>query len=143
MLWFGYAVTVQQKQQYLVGFDPGREKCGVAIMTGDRSVVWHQVIPSAKALASLRELHSKYPFSLIVIGDQTGSKHWKSQLQAQFPDLQITTVPEQFTSQLARERYWQMYPPQGWQKLVPLGMRVPPRPIDDIVAIILLERWLL
>jgi len=133
---------VEQHQQYLVGFDPGRAKCGIAIMTSDRSLVWHQVIPTAKVSTSLRELYIKYPFALIVIGDQTGSKHWRAQLQAQFPDVAIATVPEQFTSQLARERYWQMYPPQGWQKLVPLGMRVPPRPIDDIVAIILLERWL-
>jgi hypothetical protein len=51
-------------------------------------------------------------------------------------------VAEQFTSQLARQRYWQMYPPRGWQRLIPEGMRLPPRPIDDIVAIILLERWL-
>ncbi len=142
MLWFRYTFTVQQKQQYLVGFDPGREKCGVAIMTSDRSLVWHQVIPTAKVLTSLQELHRKYLFSLIVIGDQTGSKHWRAQLQAQFPDLEIATVSEQFTSQLARERYWQMYPPQGWHRLIPLGMRIPPRPIDDIVAIILLERWL-
>jgi len=129
-------------QQYVVGFDPGRDKCGIAVMTVDRRLLWHQVVPAPQVLHSLVELKGKYPFALLVMGDQTGSQQWRSQLEEQFPDLEILNVPEQFTSQLARQRYWQMYPPQGWQRLIPEGMRLPPRPIDDIVAIILLERWL-
>jgi hypothetical protein len=35
-----------------------------------------------------------------------------------------------------------MYPPQGLKKLIPQGMRLPPVPIDDIVAILLIERYL-
>jgi hypothetical protein len=35
-----------------------------------------------------------------------------------------------------------MYPPQGLTRLIPQGMLTPPRPIDDIVAIILIERYL-
>jgi hypothetical protein len=35
-----------------------------------------------------------------------------------------------------------MYPPQGLTRLIPQGLRVPPRPIDDIVAILLIERYL-
>ncbi|MFM6310413.1 MAG: resolvase, partial [Dolichospermum sp.] len=42
----------------------------------------------------------------------------------------------------ARDRYWQMYPPQGINKLLPKGMRQPPRAIDDIVAVLLIERYL-
>ncbi|MFM7475950.1 MAG: resolvase, partial [Microcystis aeruginosa] len=42
----------------------------------------------------------------------------------------------------ARDRYWQMFPPKGLQKLIPQGMRLPDRPIDDIVAILLIERHL-
>ncbi|HBB34174.1 MAG TPA: resolvase, partial [Cyanobacteria bacterium UBA9273] len=41
-----------------------------------------------------------------------------------------------------RDRYWQMYPPKGLQRLIPKGMRQPPRPVDDIVAILLIERYL-
>jgi hypothetical protein len=35
-----------------------------------------------------------------------------------------------------------MFPPKGLQKLIPQGMRLPDRPIDDIVAILLIERHL-
>ncbi|MFN9955932.1 MAG: resolvase, partial [bacterium] len=40
------------------------------------------------------------------------------------------------------DRYWQMFPPTGLTKLLPKGLRQPPRPIDDIVAILLIERYL-
>jgi RNase H-fold protein (predicted Holliday junction resolvase) len=63
-------------------------------------------------------------------------------LQAAFPDLQIVQVDERYSSLEARDRYWQMYPPQGLARLLPQGMRQPPRPIDDIVAILLVERYL-
>jgi hypothetical protein len=35
-----------------------------------------------------------------------------------------------------------MYPPRGLQRLIPQGLRIPARPIDDIVAILLIERYL-
>ncbi|MDE5111236.1 MAG: resolvase, partial [Trichodesmium sp. St7_bin2_1] len=47
-----------------------------------------------------------------------------------------------YSSLEARERYWQIYPPRGFVRLIPPGMRIPPKPIDDIVAIILIERYL-
>jgi hypothetical protein len=34
-----------------------------------------------------------------------------------------------------------MFPPQGFNRLIPQGMRNPPRPVDDIVAIVLIERY--
>jgi hypothetical protein len=35
-----------------------------------------------------------------------------------------------------------MYPPKGLTRLIPKSLRVPPRPVDDIVAILLIERYL-
>jgi hypothetical protein len=51
-------------------------------------------------------------------------------------------VDERYSSLEARDRFWQMYPPKGFYRLIPEGMRTPPRAIDDIVAIILIERYL-
>jgi hypothetical protein len=51
-------------------------------------------------------------------------------------------VDERYSSLEARNRYWQMYPPRGLTRLLPEGMRTPPRPVDDIVAIVLIERYL-
>ncbi|AFY33046.1 pre-16S rRNA-processing nuclease YqgF [Calothrix sp. PCC 7507] len=130
-------------QPVILGFDPGRDKCGVAVMGLDRQLYYHQVIPANEAIATIEELRQKLPISLVVMGDQTTAKQWKRQLSQELADpLNIILVDERYTTLEARDRYWQMYPPQGITKLLPKGMRQPPRPIDDIVAILLIERYL-
>ncbi|AFY74150.1 putative endonuclease involved in recombination [Synechococcus sp. PCC 7502] len=126
----------------LLGFDPGRDKCGVAVIGLDRKVLYQAVIPSCEAIATVASLMAKYTISLIIMGDQTTAQVWKSEFKNAFPDVNIVTVNERFSSQEAKVRYWQLYPPQGLMALVPLGLRSPPRPVDDIVAMILIERYL-
>ena len=124
------------------GFDPGKDKCGIAIVTLEGNPIRHEVIPSNTAIATLQTWMQTHSIQSLILGDQTGSKQWRSRIIEALPNLQIITIDERFSSQQARDRYWNMYPAQGLQKLVPLGMRTPPRPIDDIVAIILVERYL-
>jgi RNase H-fold protein (predicted Holliday junction resolvase) len=126
---------------YYLGFDPGKDKCGLAIVDRQQQVIWHEVVQSAAVLAQFTELQQQYPIDLLIMGDQTASKQWKNRLQAAFPDLPMVQVDERYSSLQARDRYWQMYPPQGLSRLLPQGMRQPPRPIDDIVAILLVERY--
>ena len=77
------------------------------------------------------------------MGDQTTSKMWKQKLTEILPEsLSIIQVNERYSTLEARDRYWQIYPPKGLTRLIPKGMRTPPRPIDDIVAIVLIERYL-
>ena len=127
----------------ILGFDPGRDKCGVAVMGLDRQLQYHEVVSSSNAIATIEDLYQKYPISLLVMGDQTTAKRWKQQIQEKLsPTENIILVDERYTSLEARDRYWLMYPPKGLTKLLPKGMRTPPRPIDDIVAILLIERYL-
>ncbi|MBD2439846.1 pre-16S rRNA-processing nuclease YqgF [Nostoc sp. FACHB-110] len=130
-------------QPVILGFDPGKDKCGLAIMGLDRQLYFHQVVPSLDAIATINKLRQRFPVSLLVMGNQTTAKRWKQQLQAELlQPLNIMLVDERYSTLEARDRYWQMYPPQGLTKLLPKGMRQPPRPIDDIVAILLIERYL-
>jgi RNase H-fold protein (predicted Holliday junction resolvase) len=130
-------------QPVILGFDPGKDKCGLAVMGLDRQLHYHQVVLSIEAIASIDKLRQNYPISLMVMGDQTTSKRWKQQITEQVKEpLNIILVDERYTSLEARDRYWQMYPPKGLSKLLPQGMRQPPRPVDDIVAILLIERYL-
>ena len=126
----------------LLGFDPGKQKCGVAVMGLERKLHFQAIVPSADAIAKVGSLLDSYPISLMVMGDQTASKQWKAELQSAYPDLRIITVDERFSSEEARLRFWEIYPAKGLMKLVPIGMRSPNRPIDDIVAAILIERYL-
>jgi RNase H-fold protein (predicted Holliday junction resolvase) len=126
----------------ILGFDPGKDKCGVAVMGNDRSLLYHQVVLTAVTIDRIRDLCQQYRVTQIVMGDQTTSKQWQQQLNNVFPAIPIDLVDERYSSLEARDRYWQMYPPNFLTGLIPQGMRQPPRPIDDIVAIILIERYL-
>lgn len=124
------------------GFDPGKDKCGLAIVSSTGEPLRHEVIAANEALQTLQDWQQTQEIQTLILGDQTGSKTWRSRIIEVLPNLKIIAIDERYSSQEARDRYWQMYPAQGLQKLVPQGMRTPPRPIDDLVAIILVERYL-
>jgi RNase H-fold protein (predicted Holliday junction resolvase) len=126
----------------ILGFDPGRDKCGVAVMGKERQLLYHQVVPSQEAIATLQQLCQQFAIETIVMGDQTTAKSWKQKiLQSLEVSIPIVMVDERYSTLEARDRYWQMYPPKGFGRLIPKGLREPPRPIDDIVAILLIERY--
>lgn len=130
-------------QPVILGFDPGRDKCGLAVIGLDRQLHYHQVVLAKEAIATIETLRQRFPISLMVMGDQTTAKQWRQELYQKLTEpLNIILVDERYTTLEARDRYWQMYPPKGLIKLLPQGLRQPPRPIDDIVAILLIERYL-
>lgn len=126
----------------IIGFDPGRDKCGIAVMNSQGELLYHQVVESAQALTIVISLVEQFRAKIIVIGNQTTSKIWQKQLKEVLPSLSLVAIDERNSTLEARDRYWIMYPPQGLTRLIPKGMRLPPRAIDDIVAILLIERYL-
>ncbi len=127
----------------ILGFDPGRDKCGLAVMGKERQLLYHQVVTSQEAIATLRSLCQQFAIQTLVMGNQTTAKSWKQKLSSELPaSLPIVLVDERYSTLEARDRYWQMYPPKGLARLIPQGLRQPPRPVDDIVAILLIERYL-
>jgi RNase H-fold protein (predicted Holliday junction resolvase) len=129
------------RNETILGFDPGKDKCGIAVIDGNCTIC-HQVILTAQVISQISDLCEQYNVSRIVMGDQTTSRQWHQLLTTVFPDLPISLIDERYSSLEARDRYWQMYPANFFTSLVPQGMRQPPRPIDDLVAIILVERYL-
>ncbi|MFN6465872.1 MAG: resolvase [Nostoc sp. DedVER02] len=130
-------------QPVILGFDPGRDKCGLAVMGLDRQLYDHQIALAKEAIATIETLRQRFPISLMVMGDQTTAQQWRQKLYQELTEpLSIILVDERYTTLEARDRYWQMFPPKGLTKLLPQGLRQPPRPIDDIVAILLIERYL-
>ena len=108
----------------------------------DRILRYQEVVPVEAVVSTIEQLRQRFPISTIVLGDQTGSKQWKRTLAQLDDPPRIMLVDERYTSLEARDRYWQMYPPKGLAKLLPQSFRTIPRPIDDIVAILLIERYL-
>jgi RNase H-fold protein (predicted Holliday junction resolvase) len=137
--------TASPSQPVILGFDPGRQKCGLAVMALDRNLYYHQVISSQDAIATIQNLRQQFPISMLVMGDQTTAKEWKQKLSINLSEpepLRIILVDERYSTLAARDRYWQMYPPRGLTRLIPQSFRTLARPIDDIVAILLIERYL-
>ena len=97
------------------------------------------VLPPEAAERLLRQWQQQ-ALAAVVLGDGTGSRPWRQQLEDW--GLRVITVDERGTTLAARERYWQLFPAQGWRRLLPKGLRQPPRDWDDVVAQLLLERWL-
>ena len=56
--------------------------------------------------------------------------------------LPYTLVDEYETTLRARARYFADHPPRGWKRLVPRGMLLPERPVDDYAALLIAERYL-
>jgi RNase H-fold protein (predicted Holliday junction resolvase) len=108
----------------------------------DRVLRHQEVVQADSALEQIQALRQQYPISIIVMGNQTTAKVWKEKLTALPDSPRVMLVDERYSTLEARDRYWQMYPPKGVGRLLPQSLRKIPRPIDDIVAILLIERYL-
>lgn len=130
-----------KSKQIIVAIDPGREKCGLAIIS-QGEVLMQEVVAREKLTAFVKAmLPSSGP---IVIGDRTGCKEFIAELEQELPLVKerIVTVNEHLSSVEAKKLYWKTNPPKGLRRLIPSSLQVPPVPIDDFVAVILANRYL-
>ena len=128
----------------VIAVDPGREKCGVAVMSRTEGALWQGVIATKQLAEEVRRLAIKYDLTTLVLGDRTSSgtaKEALSNLAIKDKNLEIVSVDEHHSTELARQYYWREHPPRGLKRLIPLTMQVPPVPVDDYVAVILAERY--
>jgi RNase H-fold protein (predicted Holliday junction resolvase) len=125
----------------VIAVDPGRDKCGIAIVSGE-AVMFRAIIPSSETGLTCRYLLAQHPDAELVIGDGTCSAVIAEAIVETNPGAAVTVVPEEFTTLQARRLYAQDHPAKGLQRLVPVGMRVPPRPVDDYAAVALALAYL-
>jgi len=125
----------------VAALDPGRSKCGlVRSDAGRRTLQDALILPPEVCGDTLLHWHRYQALSAVVLGDGTGSGSWQRQLQD--AGIPVLLRSEWGTTLDARRRFWQQWPPQGWHRLIPEGLRLPPRDLDDVAAQILLEGWL-
>ena len=125
----------------VLGIDPGQDKCGLAVVDGD-AVLVRKVTARAQYLGVVKEWVHEYGVEQIVIGDGTGSGEVVREVGDSLPHVPAATVDERFSSEEARDRYWRDHPPRSWRKLIPVSMQTPPEPYDDLVAVILAQRFI-
>ena len=125
----------------ILAIDPGREKTGIAILNNS-DVLEHKIINSEELVQIIKSLLEKYIIKRIVMGNGTSSKKKYDLLKREFMDRDIVLINEYRTTDEARKLYFQENPPKGWKKLIPLGMQVPPVPVDDYAAIVIGRKYL-
>jgi len=124
----------------LAGLDPGRSKCGlVRTDPACRLVLEACVLPPEACFARLQDWRRQGVIRAVVLGDGTGSREWRQRLADGLP---LHLIDERHSTLEARRRFWRLEPARGWRRWLPEGLRQPPRDWDDVVAQVLLERWL-
>lgn len=118
----------------VVGIDPGRN-IGVAFVHDDGRL-------ERTLILSLEEL-ARLPLpegAALVVGGGTGSRSVQALLSRR--GLAFVVLDERGTSLEAIELYFRDHPPRGLWRLIPKGLRSPPRPIDDYAAYAIALRYL-
>lgn len=123
--------------------DPGREKCGVAVVDEDGNVLERAVVATARLADELTARAIKFRPELILLGNGTTSRAAEETIRAALSDIPVAIVDEYRTTDDAKVAYWKAHPPTGWRRFLPTGMQVPPEPVDDFVAVILAQRYLM
>ncbi len=129
-----------------LGFDPGRDKTGFAFADMAGGLVVSGIFPTDETekffadfspyviegdISSADGLMSRVNF--IVIGNGTTGRAFTERVR-KFIGHEIITVDERNTTLEARSLYWKIHRPGILARLLPEGMRVPPRVIDDLAA---------
>lgn len=126
----------------LLGVDPGRSKTGLALTDAAGQILAVQVVPTAALAQELRAFTAGRSVRQIALGDGTSSAAAAAVLRTALPEARLSLIPEQHSTEEARALYWQVNRPAGWRRLVPLGLLMPPEPLDGYAAVILARRFL-
>jgi RNase H-fold protein (predicted Holliday junction resolvase) len=139
----------------VLSIDPGREKCGVAIvestagqsLSSDASgnspfvVLRQEIVPRQQMMARLGELIECFLPDAFLLGNATTSKALATGLVGQWPQIALHIVDEAGSTLAARDLFWKAHPPRGWRRCVPLSLQYPPVPLDDFAALVLAQRF--
>lgn len=123
-----------------MGIDPGKDKCGVAVLTASGEIKYQRVVATEELDTVIKTLSAQFDIESVILGD--GTTHKAATQKVKAAGLNFQLVDEKHTTEEARREYWKKNPPRGWRRLLPTSMQVPPEPVDAIVAEILVRRYL-
>ena len=129
-------------RKIVAAIDPGRDKCGLAVVSDAGEVLLQRVIATEHLEEEAKAVVAAHGPACFLLGNGTTSKKAESRLRSAIPSLPVQVVDEYRTTELARKEYWKANPPSGWRRLLPTSMQVPPVPVDDFVAVLLAKRYL-
>ena len=129
-------------EKMILGVDPGRSKTGLALVTGTGELVKTQVALMTDFAEELQVFLADVAIDTIVLGNGTTSQAMTDTLKKLLPGLAINVVEESYSTEEARKLYWELHPPRGLKRLLPLGLQVPPENLDGLAAVVLVRRFI-
>ncbi|HEX8552545.1 MAG TPA: hypothetical protein VF681_13440 [Abditibacteriaceae bacterium] len=130
-----------QNTRQVVAIDPGREKCGLAVVDQHLNVRSRAIVPRSEIVALALLSLDGSGAELIALGHSTQSNEVRAELEAARPGVQIEIIDERNSTLEARDWYWRSNPPRGWRRFLPLSLQTPPEPLDDWAAVVLAQRY--
>ena len=129
------------EEEIIIAIDPGTKKCGYAMIDSHLRVLQREVVLTEQITKTIQDSLNIYKVNKIILGNGTNYKNLEERLKIHFPQLKIILIEEEYSTLKARKKYFEAYPPRGILKIIPLSLRVPPDHDDDLVAILLAEKY--
>lgn len=126
----------------LLAVDPGKEKCGFALLSESGELLEHGIIATLNLEKAFDEKFASWSPEIVILGDGTHSKCVQQILSKKIGKAPMQIVNEHDSTYRARKLYYQNHPPKGIWRWIPLGLQVPPVPYDDYAAMLLGLRFL-
>lgn len=119
----------------LLSVDPGREKCGLALLDGVE-VKCLEIVETGNVRDKVSEIAKRFRIEEIIVGDGTAAKAVESEVR-EAANLAPVFVDETDSTLEARKLFFFLNPPTGWRRLLPIGLLSPPGPVDHYAALVL------
>ena len=124
----------------VITIDPGKSKCGLVIAEISEKKVYKAIILKSELLENyLRNLITAEDIEQIIIGNGTTSREIIEKLH--FFKKEIITFEEKNTTFRAKARYFELFPINGLQFLIPREIFILNKNLDAISALIILEDY--
>ena len=141
------------ENNFILAFDPGRDKTGFALVNFQGGLIFSGIFPTAER-ENFFDMLLKNPggiekfiieknscgcknflagIKFIAVGNGTHSKNFIEYVKNK-TTLEIKITDEKNTTLEARKLYWKIHAPKFFERLLPEGLRVPPRILDDLAA---------
>jgi len=125
----------------VLGIDPGTRKVGYAIAPDPTSApLALGIVPIDTLIDRVVPLISQHRVTAVALGHGTNADSLARSIASL--GLPVHVVDETDTTYRARALYFADNPPRGWRRLIPLGLQLPPRPIDDYAALLIARRYI-
>ena len=129
-----------RRRTVLIGIDPGRSKCGLAVIYDDGTRKTLAVVPTPEIADRIDEEVRASDVRAICIGHATGSDAIVAMCASRWPAIERHVVDETNTTLEARRLYYVDHPPKGLWRFIPRGLLVPSEPLDAYAAMLIVSR---